>query len=378
LPTILHTADVHLGRVWTDLGVVAQRLGELQWQCFEKVCRLAAERGAVALVIAGDLFERPDPPGKLVDRVRGLFKRLAGEGVAVIIAPGTHDPASSPRSVYRSEALGGARVFLRSRLGERFVAERAGARVAFAGLSWDPQATPRDFLADYDPADDAVPEVVVLHAEVGAKEGRRPKDLPVRPGRLAAAGAAYVALGHRHEHREFRSKGLLWGAYSGSPFGLSFRGADLGPRTACLVSLEEHGVAGIERLATTGVQWLRAELDLTEIASQEELLSQIGKLAGPERLVRLELRGAPAFALSTAEISARLADDFLFLEIEDSCLQVAVEGLEELAGEQSVRGIFARRMRKRLAATRSEASRAEVSMAVREGLRALSEEEPES
>ena len=70
-------------------------------------------------------------------------------GVAVIVAPGTHDTACSPRSVYRSARLGGTKVFLEPLLGERFRVRTPDGPLAFSGLAWDPQATPRDYLAAY-------------------------------------------------------------------------------------------------------------------------------------------------------------------------------------------------------------------------------------
>jgi DNA repair protein SbcD/Mre11 len=374
LPTILHTADVHLGRAWSGYEALAKRLGELHWEGFERVCRLSAERGAVALVIAGDLFERPDPPARLVDRVRGVFKRTIAEGVTVIVAPGTHDAACAPRSVYGSSNLGGARVFLEPRLGKRFVAERAGSSIAFSGLAWDPQGTPSDYLADYARGAGDVPEVLVLHGEVGSEGGRRRKDLPVEPQRLGEAGADYVALGHRHQVREFRTEGRLWGAYSGTPFGLSFKTPELGPRTACLVTVEAAQESTIENLASTEVQWLRLELDITDMASQDDLLAAVRDRASDSDLVRLVLGGSAAFPPDLAALRSALSGELLHLEVEDSSLEIAPGSLETLADEQSVRGIFARRMLDRLSASRSAQARAEVTAAIREGLSALAEE----
>ena len=374
MPTVLHTADVHLGRAWSGLGPAAGRLAELHGECFERLCRLASERGCVALVLAGDLFERPDPPAKLVEHVKGSLRRLTSQGVAVIISPGTHDGASSARSVYRSGSLGGAKVFLSPKIGERFVAERDGAAVAFQGLSWDPQATPAEFLADYERGSDNVPEVLVLHGEVGGEAGRRAKDLPVSARRLCAAGADYVALGHRHGYCEYKTSGQLWGAYPGTPFGLSFKEPELGPRTANLVTLGGGQAPVIEKVSTTDVQWLRPKLEMDDIQSQEDLLTAARAGAGAERLAQIELSGAAGFSPDIDALQAELAAGFLHLEIEDSSLELGPGSLDTLAAEQSVRGIFARRMRKRLNAARSAASRAEVAAAVREGLRALAEE----
>jgi DNA repair exonuclease SbcCD nuclease subunit len=374
LPTILHTADVHLGRNWTELGDASARLRDLHWECFESLCRIAVDRGAVALVIAGDLFERPDPPGELVTRVGAAFERLAGHGVSVVIVPGTHDSAHAPGSVYGRSEFRGARVFRQPELTESFSVRRGDSELVLAGLAWDPQRTPADYLKGYRPGDEDLPRVIVLHADVGARASGRPKDLPAEAERLSATGADYVALGHRHAYREFRSADRIWGGYPGTPFGLSFAAPELGPRTASLVSVERGRGARIERVSTTPVQWLRAEIDMGAIRSEDDLVCAIRERAGRQNLLRLRLNGAAGFGLDLELLGARLGADFLHLEMEDESLEIAVELLQSLADEQSVRGIFARRMVERLARAGTEAERLELSAAAREGMAALAEE----
>jgi hypothetical protein len=60
---------------------------------------------------------------------------------------------------------------------------------------------------------------------------------------------------------------------------------------------------------------------------------------------------------------------------EDASVQVSGRILERLVSEQSVRGVFARRMQARLAAAKSPGEHAEASAAIREGLRALAEDQ---
>lgn len=375
MPAILHTADLHLGRAWDAPGLPAERLAERHWECFERLAALAVEHGALALVIAGDLFDQPRPATALVERVRGVFKRLAAEGVSAVLAPGTHDSVPGAGSLYASGALGEAHVFLGPRLGERFLVKRRDQQLAFQGLAWDPQGTPADFLSAYRRGAPDVPEVLVIHGEVGAAVGRRPQDLPAAAEQLAGAGADYVALGHRHRFDELRRGGRLWGAYPGTPFGLSFKDPELGPRGAALVDLGGSGGARVRRLPTTPVEWRLAEVDLGALASAAELAQAIAGQAGAERLLRCTLRGAPGFDFSVEELRAELSARFLHLEIEDSSVEVAPAALAELAAEPSVRGLFARRLAARLESARVGAERAEVLAALREGLRALAEQD---
>ncbi|HOX07081.1 MAG TPA: DNA repair exonuclease [Planctomycetota bacterium] len=375
MPTILHTADVHLGRPWSGLEHCASRLADLQWRSFERLADLALEHEVAALVVAGDLFDRPGPEAALVEQVRGALRRLTDEGIAVVVAPGTHDAAASSRSVYRTDSLpAGVRTFLNPRLGERFVVERDGSAVAFQGLAWDPQSTPAAFLADFRRPDDGACEVLVVHGEVGSARARRSQDLPATAEELASAGADYVALGHRHAFLELRLSGRLWGAYPGTPFGLSFREPELGTRRAALVTLEPGREPRVEPVSTTSVEWMRLPMDLAHFGSRQELVAAVAGSAGGERLALVELSGAAAFPLAVEELEAELRGRFIHLAVEDASVEVSAQVLERLSSEQSVRGIFARRMQARLAAARDEAQRAELAEAVREGLRALAED----
>jgi DNA repair exonuclease SbcCD nuclease subunit len=215
----------------------------------------------------------------------------------------------------------------------------------------------------------------VLHAEVGGRRGKRPRDLPATAEDLSTCDVDYVALGHRHEHREFKVSGALWGAYPGTPFGLSFRAPELDARSACLVTIEAGEEPRVERLPSSDALWMVRELDVDEIASPQELADAARGVLEGGRVVRLQLRGAARFPVDADALRAELAGELAHLEVEDSSVEIAIDSLGQLAEEQSVRGIFARRMLERLAAVDDGEARAEATAALREGLRALAEEE---
>jgi hypothetical protein len=122
------------------------------------------------------------------------------------------------------------------------------------------------------------------------------------------------------------------------------------------------------------VQWTRVELDLDGIRSPEDLAAAARAHGGAERLVSLALKGTAGFLLDAEALRAELSRDFLYLEVEDESMSLAPDALDRLAGERSIRGIFARRMLERLAAARTDTDRADTGAAVKEGLRALAEE----
>ena len=77
---IVHTADCHLDAPCASLDAgVRARVRAAEREAFARVCSLAIEREAHALVIAGDVFERSDVgPGRAAPRARAQVARDAG------------------------------------------------------------------------------------------------------------------------------------------------------------------------------------------------------------------------------------------------------------------------------------------------------------
>ncbi len=86
---ILHTADWHLGK---KLGRFP-RLDE-QRDCLEELCMIAETHNVDAVLVAGDLFDVPNPPTEALDLLYKTLKRLAANGKRAVVAiAGNHDSA---------------------------------------------------------------------------------------------------------------------------------------------------------------------------------------------------------------------------------------------------------------------------------------------
>src|SRR5882672_7620387 len=90
---IVHTADCHLDAPCASLdAAVRARVRAAERAAFARVCELAIERGAHALVIAGDVFERSDVGPAALHHALAQLARLREAGIAVVVASGNHDP----------------------------------------------------------------------------------------------------------------------------------------------------------------------------------------------------------------------------------------------------------------------------------------------
>ncbi|MGB4726025.1 MAG: metallophosphoesterase, partial [Thermogutta sp.] len=102
--TILHLADLHLDaspEARLDDAVRAWLLGARRRILNALASWIARDESRIGLVlIAGDLFDRHDPPQEVVSEARTALAEIA-RLVPVVTVPGNHDEYSYAQCVYR-------------------------------------------------------------------------------------------------------------------------------------------------------------------------------------------------------------------------------------------------------------------------------------
>ncbi|MDX2286094.1 MAG: exonuclease subunit SbcD [Bacteroidia bacterium] len=84
---LLHTADWHLGKRLEQVS----RLDE-QRAALDELCGIADREAVDAVLVAGDLFDQPNPPVEAVELCYRTLRRLSANGRrAVIVIAGNHD-----------------------------------------------------------------------------------------------------------------------------------------------------------------------------------------------------------------------------------------------------------------------------------------------
>ena len=96
---ILHIADVHLGRGFSDYENVSETLSEARYETLERLVGLAQEKQCDMIAIAGDLFERVSM--KKSDVVRAIQILNGFERGPVLLLPGNHDYYTSDSKLWK-------------------------------------------------------------------------------------------------------------------------------------------------------------------------------------------------------------------------------------------------------------------------------------
>jgi 3',5'-cyclic AMP phosphodiesterase CpdA len=286
--TLLHTADLHLGKSFCTLPPerAGQRRADLL-ATLARLCRTARERRVDLLVVAGDLFDRPQPAQALVAAAR---RALADAGVPVLLVPGNHDPldAGSP---YLDDAWPG-NVRVARDPGWQRVPIDGPETWAFGYARGSAHQSPwRDFPGA------ALDALLVLHAACGTADGSY---YPFTPAEIPPCG--YLALGHAH--RQTRVAPAAW--YAGTPEPLE---AELTPAAALLVT---DGVA--EPLTVATRRHRAVTLDATG-CSADELWARALAAPAADDLLTLTLTGLLEADLDLIALQRELAPRCFALEL---------------------------------------------------------------
>jgi exonuclease SbcD len=265
---ILHTSDWHLGR-----GLHKYDLHEEQREAVNFIVDQAIERKVAAIVISGDVYDRPLPPVASIRILQEAIERLDGAGITTVITAGNHDSADR-LAVYSNILRGSVRIigsirevdqpvvlrsgddelrvygipFLFPQIASPILSELTGRDVPLShdGVIGAAMELVRNDLAGADSK--SVRSVVMAHAFVtqysgssktaaDQKNGAAPsltaevsdseRDISIGGLQTAAAdlfsGVTYAALGHLHGQQFVRAKKdkKLVLRYSGSPIAYS-------------------------------------------------------------------------------------------------------------------------------------------------------------
>jgi DNA repair protein SbcD/Mre11 len=255
----IHTADWHLGRI-----MFGEHLTDDQAHVLEQIIRIAKEARADAVIVSGDVYDRPVPPAEAIDLLDDFVSRVVLESHAhIIVIAGNHDSA--------------ARLKFASRLLTKQKLHFIGPVSAAGVIALDDRDGPVQFLAvpyaepvlvkehlgaesvpDHETAmrlmidsvdcDTRGRSVLISHSYVGGcecAESERPLSIggADRINVNCLNGFSYVALGHLHKCQS--AGGHI--RYSGSVLKYSFSEADH-VKAVNLVEIDGAGKCHIETI----------------------------------------------------------------------------------------------------------------------------------
>lgn len=360
---LLHVADVHLDAPLGGFGREAEARRAETLDAFRALPETAEEHAVDAVLIAGDLFDRPRPSEATVIAVRETVRRFTERGIPVFAVPGNHDARALNPGLYPG-ALDGATVFEAPRFGHPVRVALEPADLLVYGLAYD-AAEESDPLSTFGRAEDEGGlHVVLLHGSIpGAPHWEGGSSLPLPLDRLAALGADYLALGDLHRFRGPDELDGLPAAYPGSFAAVDF--TETGIHGPLLVELERGAPPRIRRLAS-GVREVAepVRVDVSACADDREVAEAVFRLTGDERFPVVTLEGEPGYPLDPDTVRAMVEERSGTAMLRDESRFFDEARLAEIARHNTIVGHVAR-----LGLRRIEEAPADERAAVEQGLR---------
>jgi len=364
---ILHCADLHIGAECSFLGNRSRtRRAEVK-KTFHRILSLCREEKIELLLIAGDLFDDVDVPSETLGEIRDAFADLPE--CKIVIAAGNHD-AATPDSSYLLEDFWPENVILFTSQTECKILEELG--VCLVGAGFTGTYCYQSMLRKLPALDDTWINIGVMHGDPVSDNARSDYNA-VTQRMIQASGLDYLALGHIHKRTDVLKAGKTYFAYPGCPEGQGFdetgdKGIYIGTVGKGYCNLKYRSVC--KRRVTeltvdvTAVQGKKEMIELLRCRMQEENAEEY-----QEHIYCLTLIGEPKDDLcrDTEDIRAEL-EDIWYLKLKNKTRPRI--NPEELVQENSLRGIYVKRMTQ-LKGTVLEEQR---ELALRFGLRAFSGE----
>jgi exonuclease SbcD len=221
----LHTADLHLGKVFHDLSLI-----EDQKYMLDQLADILRDESYAALVIAGDVYDRSIPPPEAVDLFGSFLARLKKNrpSLDILVIPGNHD--SPVRLGFGRELFAGLGIHFAADTGDAVKPVVIGERdCAFFLLPFAAQAEiNEEAAAELEKARLTCVSpgtgTSVLAAHLFAAGGSGSDSERIILGSAGNIdinlfkGFDYIALGHLHRYQRAGKNGF----YSGSPLAYSF------------------------------------------------------------------------------------------------------------------------------------------------------------
>ena len=298
----MHIADLHLGKKLNGYSLL-----EDQRAILEQIATIACEEGVDAVLVAGDVYDRPVPPEGAVGLLDWFLAELHRAGVEVFMVPGNHDSAGRLSFLAPIVGLEGVHI------AEPYVGavemhriEREGATAQVFML---PFITPSDVrhyhgdaevstydealryvLGQVEPVEGACSILLAHQLVLGSGELVRSESEQVTIGGLEQVGADaferydYVALGHIHAPQWVSKRAgdadpdsAVGGIrYAGSPLMYSF--SEVAQRkSATIVDVYADGAVKVSTLPLVplhGMREVRGGLaELRELAESDPTVS---------------------------------------------------------------------------------------------------------
>jgi len=347
---ILHTADLHLGMTFNNRGypeAVREQLIEARFETLVRIVELANSEQCVLLVIAGDLFHRPNVAAATITRTLNILERFSG---CTALLPGNHDYYDPEGPLWRSLRSEGFDELVLLTAEQPFPLQDYGLDAILYPAPCNKKHSPANRIGWIDPPSERPADSYHIGVAHGAVQGISPdledQYFPMTTSELSALKMHHWCLGHTHIRYPDRAEAscepfLISGTPEPDGFDCRHNGC------VWLTELNDEKESRSRSVETGFLRFREIEKQLDSAADFDAIMQELAP-EGDRTLVKLKLFGT----LPEADYRDRglrfknLREHLLYLETEDG--ELTVEITPELIAARYPEGSFPHRFLTRL------------------------------
>ncbi|MHB8963065.1 MAG: metallophosphoesterase family protein [Saccharofermentanales bacterium] len=367
---ILHCADLHLGSDFRTLGDKGELRRLEVFRSFERIIALCRSESVDFLLIAGDFFDRIHVGEMIINEVISLIASVPDTIVA--ITPGNHDPYSVDSCYHLRSWPGNTVIFCGAMSFVNFKDKGVclwgcGFGGTYASSLWQTDSGIRS-------VDGSLINIGVMHGDLSSESPQSPYN-PIPSDFIAGSGLDYLALGHIHRRSPVSRIGKTFFSYSGPPDG---RGFDETGALGIYIGLVGRGYHRLQFHKISSREFLEVKIGIGDFTSNAALAERIAsemKQRYPDsfdkNIYKVILTGQipqPA-AIDICGIEEKLSQEFFFIKVENGTCIAA--DYQTIAAEDSLKGIFVRKMLAKMEETGGNASDGIIRKGLQYGLSAF-------
>lgn len=338
---LIHTSDWHIGKVYNavdDRSLVLLQKARLD--AVDGIGKLAMAENARAVLVAGDIYDKPSPDATTLAQPLEIMRRFAT--VTWHLIPGNHDPDLPGGLWHRIQSIG---------LPDNVHVHREPAPVQLDDRTWllpaplhqkHSQGDPTAWM-DEAPTPEGARRIGLAHGSIADFGERSATPNLIAPDRAKRAGLAYLALGDWHGTKAISAN--TW--YAGTPEPDGFDQSESGQ--ALVVDLDQPGPC-VTPHPIARHRWMK---DAVTLQSGDDIrrLDQRIRSEQPDLsrlLLRLDVQGMltlnehDLFERLIAETGLKAALAHLDLKREHLILRPSEDELDQLTDDRVIKDAIRR------------------------------------
>ena len=356
----VHIADMHFDSPFVNLSD-KESLGDLrrleQRKIFKKVIEYIKENNIEFLFIAGDLYEHKYVKKTTIEYINNLFKEIPN--TKIFITPGNHDPFI--KNSYYNKFNWNENVKIFNSKIEKIETEKAD----IYGYGFDDFYCTQSNIENVEIENNNKINILVMHGTLDGASIEEKQYNSIKSKTLKEKGFDYIALGHIHklDYNTYENQRIV---YPGSTVSLGFD--ELGEHGMIVGEVDEEKI-NLKFVPLDEKEFIIQNIDVTEIASKEELIEKLNELNFDEnKLVEIYLIGKRNFEIDTFEIYKLILNNQIIKIKNKTKINY---NLEIISNENTLRGIFAKKMLEKLNNTENTEEKEIIEKAIEVGLDSL-------